>query len=621
MKKGIAWILLTCLMVTSMVLASCTTKTTSSTPTSTTTTTKTTTTTSKTTTTATTIKTSNTPTTTTATGNWWDSLGTPQYGGTMVLRMNNDLSAWDLYNTPASTNITAAYIEKMIGDDWTLNPSVYNYMTNWRPPDYVKGNLMESYEFTDPNTYVMHLRQGVHWQNLPPVNGREFIADDVIYHYDRLLGLGNGFTSSNPFYGIPANAWINCLSVTAQGNYTVVMKWKMPNPEQILETVQGLGDENAIECPDAVKAYGNLNDWHHAIGTGPFILTDFVSGSSATLIKNPNYWAHDERYPQNQLPYIDTLKFLIIPDNATALSAMRTGKLDVLNMQSAQIAQSMKTTNPGILQIPTPQSTTSAIVPRNDLAPYNDLRVREALQMAINLPDIAANYYNGTCSPNPSSLTGATLTGWGFPYDQWPQDLKDQYAYNPTQAKALLAAAGVTTPFHTDIVVASSSDLNLLQVVKAEFAAIGVNMDINSMDSASWLNYVRVAHKHDALAEQLGGDPLGLTFEPFRQLGRFNVGNPANWAMVNDPKIGAWLTAAGNATNVDQVKQIVKDENEYVARQHFAISLLTPTLYAFCQPWLKGYSGQAFSLTGEVGAPLACYFYASRFWLDQSQRH
>ena len=612
MKNRLIWLGLIFFLVAAMLLSSCSTSTTSTTSTSATTKTTTTTQTTTSTTTAATVTTATT--TTAATGNWWDSFGTPQYGGTMILRMNSDITAWDLYVTPASTNITAAFIEKTIGDDWTLDPSIYSYKTNWRPPDYVKGNLMETYEFTDPNTYVMHLRHGVKWQNIAPAFGREFVASDVVFHYSRLLGF-NGMPQ-NPNYGIPANAWINCLSVTADGDYTVIMKWKNPNPEQILESVQGLGDENAIECPDAVKAYGNLNDWHHAIGTGPFILTDFVSGSAANLKANPDYWGIDERHPQNRLPYVAGLTFLIMPDNATALAAMRSGKLDVVNQQTSTTAKSMAMTNPKINQITTQQSTTSALVPRNDTAPFNDVRVRQALQMSIDLRDIATNYYNGTCLPNPSSLTGAALTGWGFPYDQWPQDLKDQYAYNQAEAKSLLAAAGVTTPFHTDIVVTTTSDIDLLTIVQGKFAEIGVIMDIRKMDSASWLNFVRVAHKQDGLSEQLGGDPLGLTFEPFRQLGRFNVGNPANIGMVTDPKIGAWLTAAGNATTVDQVKQIVKDENEYIAYQHFAISLLTPTQYAFCQPWLKGYTGQAFSLTGEVGAPLACYFYASRFWID-----
>jgi len=79
-------------------------------------------------------------------------------------------------------------------------------------------------------------------------------------------------------------------------------------------------------------------------------------------------------------------------------------------------------------------------------------------------------------------LTSYAETGWGLPYDQWPQDLKDQYAYNPTAAKALLAAAGFPTGFNTDIVVDSAVDTDFLQIVKSYFTAIGVNIDIKVMD-------------------------------------------------------------------------------------------------------------------------------------------
>jgi len=75
-----------------------------------------------------------------------------------------------------------------------------------------------------------------------------------------------------------------------------------------------------LENPDAVRKWGDVSDWHHAIGTGPFILKDFVSESHAVLVKNHNYWGYDERHPQNQLPYIDTIKYRYVPDNAAALA-------------------------------------------------------------------------------------------------------------------------------------------------------------------------------------------------------------------------------------------------------------------------------------------------------------
>ena len=77
-----------------------------------------------------------------------------------------------------------------------------------------------------------------------------------------------------------------------------------------------------FEAREAVEKWGDVNDWHHAVGTGPFILNNFIPGKSATLVRNPDYWGHDERYPQNQLPYIDNLKFLIIPDENEALEAL-----------------------------------------------------------------------------------------------------------------------------------------------------------------------------------------------------------------------------------------------------------------------------------------------------------
>jgi len=72
-----------------------------------------------------------------------------------------------------------------------------------------------------------------------------------------------------------------------------------------METMHEVSLGLCLENPDAVKQWGDVSDWHHAIGTGPFMLKDFVPSSSATLIKNPNYWGHDERHPQNKLPYID----------------------------------------------------------------------------------------------------------------------------------------------------------------------------------------------------------------------------------------------------------------------------------------------------------------------------
>ncbi|MGP8081037.1 MAG: ABC transporter substrate-binding protein [Dehalococcoidales bacterium] len=619
MKRGVIWIVLTVLMVTSLVLASCSSSTTTSAANTTTTasaviTTTTTTNVSPATTTTSTAAVT-TAVTTTSTGNWWDSLGTPQYGGTLTDYSNQDFGLWDPYNSSSLATCISAYMEGLYGDDWALSPSIFDFSTGFRPTDYVTGLLALSWEFTTPGTYIVHLRQNVYWQNIPPLNGRQFVANDVVYNFGRDFGHGDGFTTPSP--ALATNPLTSSItSVTATDNYTVVFQFNTPNVEFILESMEAVG-EDPIAAPDAVTQWGNLNDWHHAIGTGPFILTDYVGGSSVTFVKNPNYWGYDERYPQNQLPYVSTVKILVIPDLATGLAAVRTGKIDVMENIGLQNAQAMQKTSPSVVQLTMPGTQGGTVDPRVDKAPYTKINVRIALQEAIDLQSIATNYYGGTCSPNPQSLTSSDLKGWGFPYEQWPASLQAQYAYNPTNAKALLAAAGYPNGFNTDCVADSSGDINLLQIVQSDFAAINVNMSIQLMDPTTWTNYVRTQHLQDALAFRSSGS-LGMSYQPFRQFIRYQTGYVANYEMVADPTFDAFYPAALAATTIDQVKAILQQANEYLSQQQWVISLLNPSSFNVYQPWLKGYAGQSFAMTGGSSGPMMFGYYGSRFWIDQS---
>jgi peptide/nickel transport system substrate-binding protein len=430
---------------------------------------------------------------------------------------------------------------------------------------------------------------------------------------ERIQGVnGVGATSLN------ANvAYRDVKSVTAPDKYTVVMNWNIVNPEIILETMQAHGGDTCQENPEAVKLWGNVYDWHHAVGTGPFIMQDYVIGASATMVKDPNYWGFDERYPQNRLPYIDTLKALIIPNLATAMAAFRTGKIDAMDGLLLQDTVNIQKTNPTVLRFSNPTYANTSVDTRDDKAPYTDIRVRKAMQMSLNLPEIAANYYNGSVDPSPVALTSKAIAGWGFPYDQWPDDLKAEYAYNPTAAKKLLADAGYPNGFKTDIVIDNSADLDLMQVVKSYFMAVGIDMEIRPMDPVTWQTFVRKNFQHDQIANRNNGS-LGFTYEPSRDLLKFQKGYSNNYNMVSDPVFDAFYTNAIAATTVDAVKKIVKDANLYVAQQHFAVALLQPNSYSLSQPWLKGYVGQDAALSGAGSGPNFLSFYPARFFIDQT---
>jgi ABC-type oligopeptide transport system substrate-binding subunit len=140
------------------------------------------------------------------------------------------------------------------------------------------------------------------------------------------------------------------------------------------------------------------------------------------------------------------------------------------------------------------------------------------------------------------------------------------------------------------------------------------------LDPASWNSFVLSNHKHDQIAMRNQGN-LGLTFDPFRQIARFTSGYSTNYIMVADPVYDAFYAKSQAATSVDGVKQVLRDANEYIARQHWSISLLEPNVFSLCQPWIKGYTGQnnGFS-NGASGASVLLFQYPARFWIDQNMK-
>ena len=612
MKHKLLWFSLSLVLVAAVLLSSCSSASTTANTTATTTTTTsavvTTTSTSVTTSTvsSTTPTTATSVVTTSATGNWWDTLGTPQYGGTITVSQTGNLTQWDPYAT-GGTNVLLMYLQQMDSDNWTVSPSTFAFQFIFRPPEDLVGSLATSWSMPDVNDFVVVLRQNVYWQNISPVNGRQFTATDVVYDMDRMYGLGGGFTVPSPYASsdVISRAAMNSVTITAP--WTIDFHWTTGNPENILETQldQGTASQDFV-AQEAVSLWGNLNDWHHAIGTGPFILTDFVDSSSASFVRNPTYWGTDERHPGNKLPYADNVHILIIPQLPTALAALRTGKIDLVENNGIQSANAMKTTNPEILQVAIPQAAEGMAL-CNAQPPYNNLQVREACQLAQNLPLIAQTYYNGTVSPIPQTLTLSTMGGgWGNPYPNWPADLQAQYAYNPTLAKQLLAQAGFPNGFTTTCVANNTSDLDLMQILNSNLAAIGITVNVTLMDNASWGTYC-ISNKKSTAMSFCDGRPFGNAYSPIRQLQLFRTGYGGDYSLVSDPTFDAYYPAAVAATDITQIKSIVAQANLYVAQQHFGVSSVSPNFYSFVQPWLKGYNG-------ENGAA-SSGFYLARFWV------
>lgn len=573
-----------------------------------------------------------TPTTTTATqSNWWDTFGTPKYGGTINIQASSQGSVFDPW--VATPNSMLYQNETLVTPDWTVDRKVWAMDSPFVPLKYYMGLLAKSWEKTDATTLVFHLREGVHWQNKPPVNGREFVADDVVQHYNRILGTGSGYTQPSSVSGT-----ISLLaSVTATDKYTVTFKFKNSSLLGMFQLFDS-GNENAIENPEAAKvtktvaaapgppgppapggdsqaSTEGLGDWHNAAGTGAWMLDEFVAGSSVTLNKNPDYYGYDERHPDNKLPYADTLKVLVIPDNSTALAALRTAKIDYFAPMSLgwQQATNLMNTNPELKYVTTVASGTTLEM-RVDKAPFTDINVRKALNMAIDRDAIAKGYYGGTVQGTPCGMLSPTFAAYSYAYSEWSQEDKDGYSYNPTAAKKLLADAGYPTGFKTNVVASSIVDTSLLELIKAELADISVDVEIKMMDFASFQAYA-VSMKHDQMVDfgypGVGANsPLNAVYFRSSKPGSINV--TAN----NDAGYDALITKLETVTTDDEMTQTLHDIDKYNVEHYWSISVFPIQGYVFYQPRLKGFMGDAASGGGGVGFAMA----ASRWFLDENNK-
>ena len=593
MKRNLIWLNVFLLIVLIFSISSCSQSTTTP-PTSTTQTSV-----ASPTSTTQTSATSSPPTSTTPTP-------TPaaKYGGTFTLRVNADPTHFDPYNLSGGVSQTAQklFLETLAGRDLSVDRSVYDFKSSYTPLKYSRGILAESWEVSsDYMTVTFHLRQGIHWQDIPPVNGRELTAYDVEWNWHRELGLGSGFTEPNPYY---AGNYQEIGAVTATDKYTVVFTFKHPSLEQLRLLLDSVSYGHVV-APEAVQEWGDVEDWKHAIGTGPYILEEYVAGSSITAVRNPDYWGVDESNPENQLPYFDKIKMLIIPDDATALSGLRSGAIDLVEDVDWVQALSLAKTNPELVQVARPLNS-DAIVLRVDKPPFNDIRVRTALQMAIDLNTIAKTYYGGTVDPTPMGLIATP--GYYTPFDEWPEAVKEGYMYNPEGAKQLLTEAGYPNGFKCTLTTSSTADLDLWQIIKSYFQAIDVDMEIEVMEPTAFSAYA-LAGEHQMLGTD-GTSGTLVTYPPMNALNQRYSGHKRSfaWGGVSDPIYDALWEQAKTEVNEEKFRNIVKEADDYNISQHWVVNILPKVSYCIYQPWIHGFNGETGFAWGQLFA---------RMWTDK----
>ena len=446
------------------------------------------------------------------------------------------------------------------------------------------GELAESWEFVDDSTANFTIRQGVKFHNKAPTNGRDITAEDIAYNIRRTFSTdildpnpSRTYSSFNELYD----------SVEVIDDNVVQLR---STPGNIGSLFQGASQKLRHYAQDAIEHYGDMRDWRNLVGTGPFTLDEYVEGASFTYGRNLDYWGMDPLMPENQLPYIDTLQWLIIPDRSTMIASMRTGKIDWLEAVGWEERDSLNSDRIDLMENEYFQGgrPNGMVFMRSDGPPFDDVRVRQAMALAIDQPAIKDDFYGGNAVLFSSPAAPyAEFLPWFMHLDEYPQVVQDLYQHHPDKAEALLDEAGLNKGsdgmrFTTELLT-YEANVDLMSILQAMWMEIGVNVELDVREYGVWRS-LRGARDYTGMI-----DHNFSTVAPYLIPAVPAPSSPVSHAGRPERSTEAYDTCAANLITNDPACQAALNElYPYLLEQSWYIETPSPKLWAMWQPWIKG---------------------------------
>ncbi len=366
-----------------------------------------------------------------------------------------------------------ATLDSAIGYDWqnwSMIKAIYDRLLDYVPgTTTLRPSLAESYDVSpDGTTFTFHLRHGVKFHN-----GREMTADDVKYSLDRVTNPktqspGAGFFASIKGYDEVSAGKADSLSgVSVVDPYTV--KIELSHPDATIFHVLALNFASIVP-KEAVEKWG-ADFGHHPVGTGAYKMTDWTIGQHVILEKNKDYW-------RPGVPYIDKFTFEIGQEPIVALLRLQKGEIDIPGdgIPPAKFTEVMSDPAQAKDVVEGDQLATSYITMNVQMKPFDNVKVRQAVNMAINKARII-QIINGRAipanQPLPPGMPGYNKDYKGYPFD-------------PAGAKKLLAEAGYADGFSTELYVMNTDpNPRIAQAIQQDLSQVGIKVAIKSLEQAN----------------------------------------------------------------------------------------------------------------------------------------
>jgi len=443
------------------------------------------------------------------------------------------------------------------------------------PPALVFDHA-ESLEQPDALTYVFKMRPGIHFQNLAPANGREVVAEDIVYSFDRITSAG-----STPF-------WTQKIeSKSAPDPHTFQVALAGPYAYTMGEFG---GIRTTIVPREAVEQFGDLKS--HGLGSGPFQVETLSRGETIEMVRNPNYYVEG-------IPYVDGMSWRIIPDDSSLKAAFKAQQLDVYGpptkIQADEVAGMgkdvvlTKAANLAIFMINLNEIAVPAL---------QDQRVREAMDISLDRDAMIDKLCFGE-----GNYTGPV--SWGLEFWSLPQEeLRQRYKRDVAKARQLLAAAGVTD-LTLEMKFPSGGTADLASMIKEQVAEVGITVNLVPQELGTWI--VDLSSQKFQLMVG-GGLPYGDEQLPLQFNHTKNWTRDANPVHLPEPDIDALLDQILVTTDVQERQRLALETTRKIIDRHGPfLYLYAPYSYTARWRYVRGYE--------DIVPGMIAYTYG--MWLDK----
>jgi peptide/nickel transport system substrate-binding protein len=461
----------------------------------------------------------------------------PVSGGRFVMVVNSDPTGFDPGQdiTGAAENILQC-MEGLV----RLKEVPFDDVKTGATLGGVEPALAESWTISeDKLTFTFNLRKNVKFHD-----GADFNADAVITAFDRLINQENPYYFKGKMRGGSAYPAL-LASYRAVDPMTVEMKLKQPSAVFLYTLSQG---DSGIPSPTALQQYGP-DVSKHPTGTGPWKFVDWVPNDHWTFERNPSWWGGKT--------YFDQLTFRPVSEAAVQRAMLERGEADLIDTLQAEDVDPVKQ-NPKFDSISLP-SGVNALAMNCSKPPFNDVRVRQAMNYAVNTAEMHATLYKGY-----GTLATSPLVPIAFGYDA---SLKP-YPYDIAKAKQLLSEAGYANGFEARLVAYNTfmqfnpiGGAALSQAIQDYLSRVGVRVNVQVLEEQAWnANWQKGDFELSLCGWGSQPEPDNVLFRKFHssQIGRNNN------AWINDPKLDGLIVGGQQEYDTTKRAQIYKELQTYI---------------------------------------------------------